>query len=906
MICSLLVIPFTIAGICTPPPSDIIAWWPFDETSGSIANDIIGNRDGAYINSPQQVQGLVGNALRFNGQSSYVGVVDDDLWAFNLLNFTVEVWANFNSPGRGSVSHPGDTFVGNDEGPNNVRKWWFSYGGSQLNFHINSPTLTAQFFPLVSFTPPANTWQHVAVTREGNLYTIYINGIASGTAINANAVPNANAPLTIGQAEGLGYFFGQLDELSIYHKALSAQELQAIVAAGPDGKCKEIRITTSSLLALQQNQFSSFQFQAELGTSPYSWSLVNGNLPTGMNFYSDGVLNGTPTQAGNFPFRVRVTDSQSNSAEKNINLEVAINLPPPNVRIYKTGTTAVPGRDIDYFIVVENAGTTVQQNVQIDEFIEPWFTLLFTDPTSLNITNLTDVYPYSSTPPEYEGYIRWNLGTFNPNEAKIVHYRVNLDATFPVNEEVHGPNCLTIPEADLCLNLLYICLVGVPIVCAPTLNPPICALTNVLRCETAWAGCMLIAGSNDGPTTQGFCAIHNQPTRASLDPNEKEVIANKFIQSGHRLPYVIHYENIGTADAQDIFVTDNLDPKYDLSTVEVFVNNTFMPITNGQSIILFQQNQTTTINQTIGNQTFEFNISYFENHTVSLMNNRLRWELLNVRLPPNATDSVLMAVKPNVGLINGTQIKNDAEIVFDINQPIITNETLNIIDDVKPQCIVNSLPVESYNQNISLSWIGTDTLGEIDTYTIFMSKNGGALTSVISNTKDLNASIETSGSGKYDFICIATDTAGNIEVQPPTSEATTHVNLVTLQMSGTPRVGQTITFTLSDPSQPNTPYIFAVAGSALPGIPLGDGRVIPLMDDIIFRLSLVAPQTFGMVNSFGTLNSNGQAIVTINIPNQSFLANIHVVVAYVTLDLNRPLPDFITAVSPEVPITILP
>ena len=58
-----------------------------------------------------------------------------------------------------------------------------------------------------------------------------------------------------------------------------------------------------------------------------------------------------------------------------------------------------------------------------------------------------------------------------------------------------------------------------------------------------------------------YCSIakHDQPARGPQDPNEKQVIAKTFIQPDELLVYPIDYENIGTVEALDVFVTDVLD-----------------------------------------------------------------------------------------------------------------------------------------------------------------------------------------------------------------------------------------------------------------------------------------------------------------------------------------------------------
>jgi hypothetical protein len=45
------------------------------------------------------------------------------------------------------------------------------------------------------------------------------------------------------------------------------------------------------------------------GTTPYTWALYSGNLPTGLSLSTAGVISGTPSATGNFTFTVQVTDS---------------------------------------------------------------------------------------------------------------------------------------------------------------------------------------------------------------------------------------------------------------------------------------------------------------------------------------------------------------------------------------------------------------------------------------------------------------------------------------------------------------------------------------------------------------------------------------------------------------------
>ncbi len=226
------------AQTCTPPPADMIAWWTLDETSGIVAKDSVGNEPAAYLGSPTPTPGLVSKALDFNGSTDFLSAPQNSEWDFGLNNFTIELWANFAAVPGGTVGEPSAIFIGADEGPTDRNKWFFATGGGMLYFHINSPTLGPQFISEVPFSPTVGKWYHLSVVRSGSIYTIYINGVASGSATNSNAVPSPNAPLTIASAESIGYMNGILDEISVYNRALSGSELQAIVNAGSAGKCK--------------------------------------------------------------------------------------------------------------------------------------------------------------------------------------------------------------------------------------------------------------------------------------------------------------------------------------------------------------------------------------------------------------------------------------------------------------------------------------------------------------------------------------------------------------------------------------------------------------------------------------------------------------------------------------------
>ncbi|HEY2951920.1 MAG TPA: LamG domain-containing protein, partial [Verrucomicrobiae bacterium] len=93
------------------------------------------------------------------------------------------------------------------------------------------------------WTPPASivgAWWHFALvaSQSGNYMAIYTNGVLAASKSRMTPFVRANMDLDIGGAASLGISFGGLiDEFSIYNRALSASEIQAIYNAGGAGKC---------------------------------------------------------------------------------------------------------------------------------------------------------------------------------------------------------------------------------------------------------------------------------------------------------------------------------------------------------------------------------------------------------------------------------------------------------------------------------------------------------------------------------------------------------------------------------------------------------------------------------------------------------------------------------------------
>jgi hypothetical protein len=211
----------------TRPSRGLIAWWRADGNAKDSAGDNHGTLKGGVTFAP----GVAGRAFRLDGATRYVEVPHSDLWGFDQHDFSIELCVQFQAvrPSDKMLSPSSAVFIGCDEGGGAQNKWFFAHGGGFLYFHIGRADQPGRGFLLAQalFSPVLHQWYHLALTRSRGTFTIYVNGAAVASHNVSLVIPNPNAPLTIGQAEGIGFFSGLIDEVAIYDRALSPAEVKA-------------------------------------------------------------------------------------------------------------------------------------------------------------------------------------------------------------------------------------------------------------------------------------------------------------------------------------------------------------------------------------------------------------------------------------------------------------------------------------------------------------------------------------------------------------------------------------------------------------------------------------------------------------------------------------------------------
>jgi hypothetical protein len=74
----------------------------------------------------------------------------------------------------------------------------------------------------------ANSWTHIATTYDGTNMRVYVNGVLVRTVARSGSMIATAGPLHIGGNEVWGgeFYSGLIDEVRIYNRALSLEEIQ--------------------------------------------------------------------------------------------------------------------------------------------------------------------------------------------------------------------------------------------------------------------------------------------------------------------------------------------------------------------------------------------------------------------------------------------------------------------------------------------------------------------------------------------------------------------------------------------------------------------------------------------------------------------------------------------------------
>ncbi len=237
---------------CAKVPTGLVAWWPFEESSGAHhVGDI--KTPGTPNNGtphpgplgpasstnptwtgPTPVTGAVGGALSFDGVDDYVSVNNDPSLNFGVGDFSIDTWIRAPATSGGVIL---DKRV--QIGP--------KYQGYHVFLSNGKPGLqlanAITYANYVANTTVADAyWHHLAITVNRNGATKEIRWYVDGNLVDTTPAPLAGSvtnasPLNLGvrSFQLNGFLKGSLGETELFNRVLTPAEIKEIYA---QGKCR--------------------------------------------------------------------------------------------------------------------------------------------------------------------------------------------------------------------------------------------------------------------------------------------------------------------------------------------------------------------------------------------------------------------------------------------------------------------------------------------------------------------------------------------------------------------------------------------------------------------------------------------------------------------------------------------
>ena len=209
----------------------LVGLWHFD---GDASDSSGSGNDGSLVgNVDCSVAGKFGKGCRFDGEGDYVNF-GDVTFLDNIQAFTVSFWMKTSSTEVSSVQVPVSK-AGSVETTFNFQMNTFE----QLTFSVRNSSDTTVTTGVVSGL--ANTeWQHIVGVYNGTNILLYADTTLGSQNNLTGPTKNSAYALSIGSRGLTGrYWNGSIDEVAIFNRALSAEEIQELYNAAPSQACTE-------------------------------------------------------------------------------------------------------------------------------------------------------------------------------------------------------------------------------------------------------------------------------------------------------------------------------------------------------------------------------------------------------------------------------------------------------------------------------------------------------------------------------------------------------------------------------------------------------------------------------------------------------------------------------------------
>jgi hypothetical protein len=289
------------------PANGLVAWYPFNGN----ANDESGNGNNGVVNGAVLTadrNGVANSAYYFSG-SGCGSRIDADVNTSSIqTGLTISLWLQ--RIGNGCISPRILEFWPGFEGPGKAQ-WQWPYGypneANYIVFGSATSTNASCFFTLNN--PSLTDWIQLTYTNDGSNGRFYYNGVLAGTVPSSGNLLLAG-DLALGRMNHPAYdaFNGNMDDMGIWNRALSADEITALYTSQAEPTCNLGTISTPAATICAGESISLVAAPAATTSGCFTPKVKQaGNQNFGItsthrdaegNYYVSGAYNGTTTIEG--------------------------------------------------------------------------------------------------------------------------------------------------------------------------------------------------------------------------------------------------------------------------------------------------------------------------------------------------------------------------------------------------------------------------------------------------------------------------------------------------------------------------------------------------------------------------------------------------------------------------------
>ena len=255
----------------------LVAHWKFDEKSGLLAFDSgVNSNLGTLVDFEDDdshwVDGKMGGAISFNG-SNYIEVPHDPSIGADLVNgFSVSAW--FSSNVELAASGSGNRML--EKG--NSYFFLQGVGSGGMNFLVKKGG--ANKTATTGVTIDADEWNHIVGVFDGENAIVYLNGEQKGSVPVTAPVDDAGLPLRIGSDDSGNFFDGLMDEVMIWNKPLTEEEVSALFNNELNSDTETAPTITQDPGSMDTYEGGSITLSAKAsGTPPMKYLWLKGDEP---------------------------------------------------------------------------------------------------------------------------------------------------------------------------------------------------------------------------------------------------------------------------------------------------------------------------------------------------------------------------------------------------------------------------------------------------------------------------------------------------------------------------------------------------------------------------------------------------------------------------------------------------